>query len=136
MFRTNKKYNVFISHSWKQSEVYDKVKGWLDASNIIISDYSVPASDPFGKMSNKKLAEAITEQIRHAAVVIVIADMYSAYSSWIDYEIDEAVRMEKPILGVYPRGQQRTVLKITENAKLMVKWNSDSVINGIKKLLQ
>ena len=86
-------------------------------------------------MTKNLLKEKITEQIRHASVVIILAGMYAAHSSWIDYEINEAIRMGKPILGVAPWSQERIPLKISDNANLMVRWNKDSVINGFKNLV-
>lgn len=58
--------------------------------------------------------------------------MYVAYSEWIDYEIDEAVRMGKYIIGVKPWGQERIPQKIQNNASVMVGWNSSSIVNAIK----
>lgn len=135
MFRIDTAYNVFISHSWDYHSHYDKVLEWLKSSNIKINDYSVPITDPFDYMRKIKLREAITEQIRHASVVIILGGMYAAHSEWINYEIDEAIRMDKTILGIYPWGQERTPEKITSNANLMVHWNRDSVIEGFKSLV-
>jgi MTH538 TIR-like domain (DUF1863). len=58
--------------------------------------------------------------------------MYATYSEWIDYEIDEAVRMGKVIIGVKPWGQERVPVKIQNNATVMVGWNKASVIKAIK----
>lgn len=86
-------------------------------------------------MSKTQLKAAITEQISHASVVIIPAGMYASYSEWIDYEINEAIRMNKKILGIYPWGQMHVPIKISLNADLMVHWQQDSVIRGIKQLL-
>ena len=43
--------------------------------------------------------------------------------------------MNKKILGIYPWGQERVPSKIALNADLMVHWQQDSVIRGIKQLL-
>lgn len=58
--------------------------------------------------------------------------MYANYSGWIDYEIDEAVRMGKPIIAVEPWGQERIPYKISSCATVIVGWNSSSVINAIR----
>jgi len=65
--------------------------------------------------------------------IIIIAGMYAAYSDWIDYEIDEALRMGKSIIGVKPWNQQRTPVRIQNAATIMVGWNSASVINAVKE---
>ncbi|NYB74833.1 TIR domain-containing protein [Sedimentibacter hydroxybenzoicus DSM 7310] len=124
-------YNIFISHAWKYDDDYYKIEEWLRNSNISYKNYSVPQHDSFA--SNTNLKKALTEQIKHANVVLIIAGMYANYSDWIDYEIDEAVRMEKYIIGIYPWGQERAPIKITTFADKMVGWNSASVINAIKE---
>ena len=58
--------------------------------------------------------------------------MYAVHSEWIEYEVDEAVRMGKYIIGVRPWGQQRIPAIIQDNADVMVGWNSDSVIGAIE----
>lgn len=42
--------------------------------------------------------------------MIILAGMYAAHSEWIDYEISEAVRMGKFIIGVRPWGQKEFLL--------------------------
>ena len=59
--------------------------------------------------------------------------MYTSYSKWIDYEIDEAIRFGKPIIGLRPWGQERVPSKILNNATVMVGWNRDSLISAIRQ---
>jgi hypothetical protein len=58
--------------------------------------------------------------------------MYAAHSGWIDYEISEARRMGKTIIGVRPWGQERMPVKVQEAAHVMVNWNSQSIINAVR----
>ena len=60
--------------------------------------------------------------------------MYAAHSDWIQYEVDEAVRMGTYIIGVKPWGQERVPKLISDNADVMVGWNSASLINAIKDM--
>lgn len=135
MFRINQTYNTFISHSWDYHQDYEKLKEWLGTSNISIRDYSIPIEKKLDVSGNRELKERITARIGSASVVIILAGMYANYSDWIDYEINEAIRMHKSILGVYPRGQERTPIKITSAANVMVHWNSESFVRGFKKLI-
>lgn len=130
----SKTYNIFISHAWKYDEHYSKVVGWLNDSDITWKNYSVPQHDPADANNTKKLKEALTAQINPTSAVLIIAGMYAAYSTWIDYEIDEAIRMGKTIVGIEPWGQERIPKKIQDNATKMVGWNSTSVIKAIKDL--
>ncbi len=58
--------------------------------------------------------------------------MYAAHSDWIDYEIDEALRLGKTIIGVRPWGQERTPVKIQNAADVMVNWQQSSIINTVR----
>lgn len=125
-------YNLFISHAWHRSEHYKKVVEWLDDSNITYRNYSVPEENPLHSGNKTKLKEDLTAQIRPASCIIILSGMYAAHSEWIEYEINEAVRMGKYIIGVRPWGQERVPVIVQNNADVMVGWNSASVINAIK----
>jgi hypothetical protein len=126
-------YHIFVSHAWKYDDAYMTAISWLDDSNISYSNYSVPEHDPIDANNTAKLKKALTAQISPANIVIIIAGMYATYSQWMDYEIDEAVRLGKTIIGIKPWGQERIPKKIQDNATELVGWNSASLISAIKK---
>lgn len=125
-------YNLFISHAWHRNEHYNKILEWLNASTIQWRNYSVPEHDPLDANNATKLKAALTEQIRHASAVIILSGMYANYSNWIDYEINEAIRMGKTIIAVEPWGQEKVPSKISECATITVGWNSSSLISAIR----
>lgn len=128
-------YHIFISHAWDYSDHYETIKKWINSDFYLSkhwSDYSIPVYNPVDAHSKRELKQKITNKIIPSNVVIILAGMYATYSEWIDYEIDEAVRMNKYIIGVKPWGQERIPRKIQDNADIMVGWNSSSVINAIK----
>lgn len=126
-------YHIMISHAWDYSSDYQTIKRWLnEASYFTWSDYSVPIDRPLNVNSTRELKERLRNRISNCSCIIVLAGMYSAYSDWIDFEIDTALFFGKPIIGVLPRGQQRVPRKISENAKEMVGWRSSSVVNAVR----
>jgi len=60
--------------------------------------------------------------------IIILAGMWVAHSEWIQYEINEAVRMGKTIIGVRPWGQEKTPLAVQNAADVMVNWQSASIL--------
>lgn len=133
-------YNIFISHSWSYGEQYEGLKKLLDADPYFkYADYSVPKDDPINDVgTDKELKEAITEQMKHASVVLILAGVYSTYSKWINKEIEIAkngFEVPKKIIAVEYWGSEKTSTKVKENADKIVKWNSDSVIKAIKELV-
>jgi len=76
--------------------------------------------------------QGITRQINPAQGVLIIAGMYAAHSGWIDYEISEAKRLKKVIIGIRPWGQERMPLKVQDAATVLVNWNSASVVDAVR----
>lgn len=130
-----KNYRLLISHSWNYSTQYDTIVNWLNATSYFKwSNHSISADNPLNTKTKKELKEQITAQMRGCNAIIVVSGMYASYSEWIDYEIDEAIRMNKPIIGIMPWGSQRTPKKIVDNAKKLVGWNSISLISAIRNV--
>lgn len=131
--------HVFISHSWKYSEVYDKLAEWIfpkyfqfGQAKVDFRNYSVPKDDPIHDAANTdELCAAIYRQIAMSHVVVIPTGMYSTHSKWIQQEINGANYYDKPILAVNPRGQEKTSGIVVENSKLHVGWNSASVVQGV-----
>lgn len=134
--------HVFISHSWAYSEHYDTLAEWIftnswrsGQASLDFRDFSVPKDDPIHNAPTvKELKEAIYNKIARSHVIVIPTGMYTNYSKWIQKEIDGAAEHGKPILAVNPRGQQRTAEVVTSNAKKLVGWSSQSVIDGIWEL--
>lgn len=128
-----KNYHIMISHSWDYNEHYQKVSSWLDdALYFEWTDYSVPIDKPLDVSGSKELKEKLKDRIAKCSCVIILSGMYVAYSEWIDYEIDTAKEMHKPIIGVEPWGQERIPSKVSDNADKVVGWNSSSVIQAVR----
>lgn len=129
-------YNLFISHSWSYSDQYDKLVSMLDSDSYFhYKNYSVPKNDPIHNAStDKELKSAIQKQMLCASCVIIFAGVYSTYSKWINIEISLAKQMNKPIIAVEYWGSERTSTIVKENADAIVKWNTKSITNAIKKL--
>lgn len=125
---------LFISHAWDYSDHYRTVVKWFnEASNFSWKNCSVPSHDSLPDKTSEGLSKGMTRQISPAQGVIILAGMYAAHSDWISYEIDEAIRMEKIIIGVRPWGQERIPIKVQNAAKIMVGWNSSSVIQAVRE---
>lgn len=135
-----RKYHLFISHSWSYSDFYDRLIELLnEAGYFSFKDYSVPKDDQIHNApTNKKLTEAIREQMLHASVVVVLAGVYATHSKWIGEEIRLAkagFSTAKKILAVEPWGSEKTSSLVKASADLIVSWNSKSIVDGIKRLV-
>lgn len=128
-----RRYNGFISHAWRYNEEYYRLETMLKtAINFDFYNYSVPEHNPLIPRTLKALGLALEKQMRLAQFVLVISGMYVAYSDWIDFEIAYAVRTGKPIIGINPRGSLVTPRAVSRNAKIMVGWNTTSIVSAIR----
>ena len=132
-------YNLFISHSWSYSDAYDKLEGFLDTRPYFsFKNYSVPKDDPIHTNgTDKQLYDAIKNKIQLTHVVVIMAGVYASYSKWINKEIEIAQRafaIATPILAVTPWGAERTSTTVNDAADLIVGWNSESIVKGIRQL--
>lgn len=127
---------IFISHAWDYNEHYNFVVDCFNnAVNFSWKNCSVPRHDSCEETTKLGLKRCLTRQINPAQGVVILAGMYAAYSEWIDYEIDEAVRMGKTIIGVRPRGQERMPQKIQDAAQEIVGWNCNSIVEAVRRLI-
>lgn len=125
---------IFISHAWRYSTHYNTLVTWFNAEpNFCWSNCSVPSDDALTDKTSKGLSAGMTRQINPAQVVVILGGMYAAHSDWINYEIAEAQRLKKTIIGVKPWGQEKVPL-VVQNASIcpMVGWNSASLIQAIR----
>lgn len=93
----------------------------------------MPRTDGLTDKTVRGLKEGITRQMRPAQAVVILGGMYAAHSGWITYEIEEAQRMGKVVIGVRPWGQER-VPTIVQQSSICepVGWNRVSVVNAIR----
>lgn len=132
-------YNLFISHSWSYSDAYEKLIDLLKARPYFdFRDYSVPRDDPIHNAPNSQaLYEAIKRQMAHCHVVLVMAGVYATYSPWIQKEVKIAkteFQIPKPVIAIKPWAQTNVSQFVSENADEIVGWNTESIIEAIRKL--
>ncbi|MDX5708966.1 TIR domain-containing protein [Clostridioides difficile] len=134
-------YRVFISHAWKYGNDYDRLINLLNnANNFSYYNYSAPKEKPLfpdgTPFSNSDIAKKITDKISPSQITIVISGMYVQYKDWIKYEIDESIRIGKPILGIRPYGNSNIPTYVSDNANTIVNWNTDSIVSAIRELVK
>lgn len=127
-------YNLFISHSWAYSDVYEKLVNLLNAKPYFdYNNYSVPKNDPIHNAPYEyQLKEAIRKQMQPASCVLIMAGVYSTYSKWINIEIELAKSMNKKIIAIEPWGSEKTSRTVKNAADVIVGWNTDSIVDAIR----
>lgn len=128
-----KTYDLFISHAWDRNEEYERLINMLNnnASFFVWRNYSAPITDPL--RGGPDLGAQIRNQVRPVNAVLILAGMYVNHRQWIQHEIELAQSYSKPIIGIYPWGQERAPVQLTQAAVAMVGWNTDSIVAAIRK---
>lgn len=128
-------HRLFISHAWRYSDGYERIIKFInEASHFTWSNYSVPESKAFSGLTDAQLKEQLRNQIRPTQCVVILAGMYVAHSDWIQFEIDFAKSLSKPIVGVVPWGGERTPTAVSAAATQLVRWNSASIVAAIRAI--
>ena len=133
-------YRIFISHAWKYGDEYMRLVQLLDqAPNFSYYNYSAPKERPLeltsGRASKSEIQRAISNKIGKAQIELVLGGMYADYHDWMQYEVDEAKRMGKPILLIKPWGQTMIPRYLQDVADDIVGWNTDSIVSAIRRLV-
>jgi hypothetical protein len=128
-------YHLFISHSWNYSDAHDKLVKLLTAHpTFTFKNFSVPPHNPIvGAQTDKQLELAIENKIRPCSAVLIMAGMYSAYSKWINKEIEIAKRMGKVIIAIKPFGAERISTVVRDAAHAECAWNTNSIVSAIRQ---
>lgn len=127
-----KTYDLFISHAWDRHDEYERLVAMLhSASNFSWRNYSVPKSDPLP--GGRNLASQLQGQIKPVNAALILAGMFVNHRDWILKEIELAQSYSKPIIGIYPWGQERAPVQVDAASVVMVRWNTDSIVTAIRK---
>jgi hypothetical protein len=125
-------YKVFISHAWEYNDSYYRVARMLDeAPYFSWENLSVPEHDPI--LDTARLTTELNNQMRPANVFLILAGMYVAHSDWIQYEINFARRIGRPIVGIQPWGSIQIPAAVQKAAWEIVGWNTSSIVSAIRR---
>lgn len=123
-------YNLFISHAWDYNDDYYRLVKFLDAApNFKWKNLSVPRHDP---LVTDRLQYELRAQMRDAHAFLILSGMYVAHSDWIEFEIDFAARIGRPIIGIRPWGSERVPAAVQNAATEIVGWNTDAIVRAIR----
>ena len=126
---------LFISHAWDYSERYTSMVSLLNnRAYFNWTNYSVPVDKAFAGMNDAQLEEQLKAQIRPVNCVIIIGGMWTNHSDWIQREMNFALKIGKPILGVRPRSAKVMPTAVTAASTQVVNWSTESIIAGIREI--
>lgn len=126
--------NVFISHVHEDDTGLAKVKEILGNRGMSIRDSSINSSNPNNAKSEDYIkSQILTPQIKWAGTLVVYVSPKTKDSEWVNWEIEQAHKLGKRIVGVWAHGAKDCDLPeaLNDYADAVVGWNGDSLVDAI-----
>lgn len=128
------KKHIFISFYHEDIDEVNLLRGQAknESSELEFDDYSV--KEPFDSENAEYIKRKIREKIRHASTTIVYLTDKAASSEWVNWEIEESIRQEKKVIGVY-KGENapyRLPNSFVENKCKCVRWRHADLMREIE----
>jgi len=127
--------SVFISFATEDLDEVNLLRGQAKNENagFVFIDRSL--QEPFASERAEYIKQGIRQRINQSSVTLVYLTSNTAKSDWVDWEIQESVRLGKGVIGVYkgegpPPQLPRAIVEI--RAKL-VPWTHRDIEEAIEK---
>lgn len=139
MTNEGKRRHVFISHHHKDDKHVDKLTGLLhrQGDDIRNSSWRLKPENEQRLRENRVSDEVIRRYLRRkvswAGTIVVLIGEKTHTRPWVNWEIEEANRQGKRIVGVYLRGGTEADVpeSLKDHASAIVNWNTSSISNAI-----
>lgn len=128
--------NVFVSHIHEDDAGVGKLRNLLAKAGYAIRDGSITADKPNAAKSPEYIKSSIlAPRINWAGALIVYVTPGTKNSSWVNWEIEYAVKAGKPIIGVWGHGAgDCDAPEALENYAQAVEvgWNTSRIIDALE----
>ena len=136
----SKRRHVFISHHHADDASVDSLTKMLGRRGYEIRNSSIRAKPANQERLDKGLVkpETIRRLLRMkmswASTVVVIIGKQTHSREWVSWEIEQAFKKGKKIVGVFERGgaDYEIPQALKDHATTIVNWNSDSIIGAVE----
>lgn len=131
--------HIFISHHHADDAAVDKLTGLLQRSGYDIRNSSIrakPANQARldrGEVKDETIRRLLRMKISWASRVVVLIGKETHRRPWVNWEIEQAHKLGKRIVGVYERGgtEADKPEALERYASAIVGWNSENIMSAI-----
>ena len=126
--------NVFISHFSKDEENIERLKTLLSNRGYQIKNSSIDKSKPNFANNPEYVKRLLRMRIQWAGTFICLIGPQTHTREWVDWEIDQAHKKGKRIVGVYINGaaESNVPTNFQNYGDALVSWTSDKIIDAIQ----
>ena len=126
--------NVFISHIHEDDDGLKDLNSLLKRHVFAVRDYSIRSDNPNRAKSEDYIkSEILGPRIRQCSTLLVYISSETKDSEYVNWEIDNAARQDKRIVGVWARGERGCTLpdEFVKHGDALVGWMGDRIIDAI-----
>jgi len=135
-----KSQNVFVSHYHGDDTHVDNLTGMLAGQSYNLRNSSIRKWRPENqerwkgrKVNDETIKRLLRRKITWAGSVLVLIGKETASRPWVNWEIEEASRQGKQIIGIYIRGGADSDIPeaFKKYGTTLVGWNTEKIIEAI-----
>ncbi len=127
--------HVFISFAYEDNDEVNLLRGQAknDKTDLQFDDHSV--KEAFDSKNSDYIKRQIREKLERVSVTVVYLSPSSARSKWVDWEIEESLKMGKGVIGVHKgdKPPREVPPAFKENKCKIVKWSHEELSRAIEK---
>lgn len=129
----DKTKNVFISHYNKHEENIGKMKELLSEKGYTIKNSSIDSTKPNRATSQEYIKRLLRMRIQWAGTFICLIGPNTHKREWVNWEIEQANKKGKRIIGVYINGASDSDVpeSFEKFGDALVCWRSEKIIDAI-----
>jgi len=126
-------FKIFISHSWAYHEDLTKLQNLLNSRGYFNVEFLEATREvPINSENGTYVKQALKKKILDSHIVLGLAGVYATHSEWMTWELETAYNNNIPIVGVVPWGQERISSLVQNYAEVVVRWNTESIVEAIR----
>lgn len=134
--------HVFISHHHRDDAAVDELTTLLKGRDIDLRNSSIRALRPENRerfekkqVKDETIKRWLRRKISWASTVIVLIGEQTHARPWVEWEINQAHRQGKHIIGVYERGglDAEKPAALEKYGCATVAWDPGSIIDAIER---
>lgn len=132
---------IFVSHSFKDSAVYNKFNDLLkrleDRPYFSFRSSTIEEDTRIKSKDERMLRDELRARIKWANTVVVLIGKETHARKWVNWEIEEAIRLNKEVIGIFlPDESDIKIPSALEKYRTAIlEWNENVILDRIKSIV-
>lgn len=125
-------FKIFVGHVWEPDDDYLRVFEYLESTQkFYYTNCSAPDQNP--GTDRETMRACLRREIEKAEVVIFLSRMFDAHATWMDFQLNAARAMKKPIIALPPFGSEGISSVLADKVDEIAQWNPRSIEDAIRR---